>query len=148
MNTTQKLARLKELDKSDRDGIYERLKLANEVMLDTDWIEQSFHGSDIQAMDYLEVSFFSVLAGTYTLGAMLSMFRKYPDRESWSRYKYNINAMMIAMREDEKESREPRQAVNWKKLYEELREEVTKLRVQNAELRAELAEAKSLARVA
>lgn len=143
MNTTQKVAKLKELDRNDRETIYKRLSIAAEVMLDHEWIDRTFDGSEIAAAQFLESQCFSVLSGTYSLESLLRVYRHFPAEDDWKRYKYNLNAMMLVYREsisDDDGKPEPRERANWHQRYMELREELIQLKLENAELRVLIAE--------
>lgn len=139
-NTTQKLARLKQLNRDDLQNWFERLRLAAEVMEDHEWIAASFDGSDVKAMDYLATNAFALVSGIYTVGELIATYKKFPQRAQWDEYSCDLHTMVGLWRDSRKAPLEPKDRTNWRKRCEELQEENVQLRLQLADLRVEIAE--------
>lgn len=142
MNTTQKLARLKSLNRDDLENFFERLKLAAEVMQDHEWIAATFDGDDLKAMDYLAANAFSLVSGIYTVGELVATYKAFPHKLQWDEYGCDLHAMVGLWRETRKQpaTGEPKERINWRQKYEEMKEENIQLRLEIADLRVLLAE--------
>ena len=141
--TTQKIAELKTLCGDVKANMYQRVKLAFEILADVDWIERAHKGHTTQAMDYLQREGFPYV--TLTVGQLAEIFRKWPQESTWKEWDYDINAMWAELRSDKQPSRKAAHTFSWKARAEELkaelgqaRREVTKLEQKVAELSGEL----------
>jgi hypothetical protein len=137
MRTTEKVNLLKSRNGEDNRSLYERCKLATEVMADLEYIEEAHGGSDVLALDYLTDNCFSALknvGGWVTAGALIELYKAFPEEQQWQERKYNLQVMRDELRE-KVEDIPPRQTRNWKQLYEELREKYEELRDKYDELR-------------
>lgn len=172
--TTQKLARLKVLRDDAGANIYERCRLAAEVLADTDWIA-AIHGGSLDAAEQaVQDEYFADLGGYVTLGTLTDIYRTFPDEAEWKARKYNLQVMEAEWEEARAEEREvkPRVRPQYKVLAEEakeraekaerqaeqvetllsgerqsaarLREELETLRMENAELRGRVRELERL----
>ncbi len=141
--TTQKIAQLKQLGNDVKSNMYQRVKLAAEILLDIDWIEHAYKGHTTQAMDFLQREGFPYV--TLTVGQLASIYRKWPEESMWQDWNYDINAMWDELSSKKGPSRKSTNVVHWKEKAEllmaelaELRRQYAKLERQNAELSGEL----------
>lgn len=93
MRTTQVIAKLKEMAGKAGEAVYERLKLASQVLDDNAWIAEAHNGDEFAAQKAIEDGCFGDLCGAMTLGELLTVFRAYPSIEAW-RPHFNLKAMM------------------------------------------------------
>mgnify|MGYP005725305667 CR=1 FL=1 len=162
--TTQKIAELKEVSRNLRRNIYRSVKLAAEILSDTDWIAQ-VHGGNLDAAEAaIESEYFSAISGLLTLGTLLDIYRHFPSENQWIERNYNLSAMHAEWEDSRaEESKETLQGhrTSWKKEAEKLKKEldeattaisdrktliqrINDLEIENAELRGRLAELEKL----
>lgn len=141
--TTQKIAELKTLCGDVKGNMYQRVKLAFEILADVDWIEHAHRGKTSRAMDFLQHEGFPYI--TLTVGQLAAIYRKWPEESMWKEWDYDVNTMWGELRSDAKPTRKTTKVVHWKEKAEELRSELdelkrsyAKLEQMNAELKGEL----------
>ena len=126
--TKKTLADLKRRRDSGNQNMFEMIKGAERVIGDADWINE-FHGGDpIAAVESLEHEFFAMLAGSPTLGQLLTAIRKFPDESQWSEYRYSPRVMVDLSRESDVSDREPVVRHSYKKEADELQEQLSDLK--------------------
>lgn len=124
--TAQMLAELKKLAATAGNNLYERIKLASQVMADLDWIASVHGGNDLQAADALQDEFFRELGGFITLGKLIAMY-KGVSIEQWQEVKYDIAAVEAIYNEETRETHEKGVRTSWKKVAEERGERIEQL---------------------
>jgi chromosome segregation ATPase len=141
MTTKQKLVRLKELSRQAGANIFERCKLASEVLQDTDWLAQC--GDEFKARDLLQAEYFRDLSGFISIGRLVELYEKFPLESKWKEYKYDLAAMDSLEREMSATENDGLKGVRtaWKPLAEKFEREVTDLRqdLQSAHQKARIA---------
>lgn len=168
--TKRKLVRLRELASGAKQNIYERCKLASEILSDRDWIAIEHGGEYDAAQKALEDDFFSDVAGFIVLADLVQIYKQFPVEEKWRELRYNLAALKAAMRETTREpkaEKEPQKRATLAQLHEleqqvesagqraenlsrtisnqaeeitSLKDEVARLKKENAQLRRELLE--------
>jgi DNA repair exonuclease SbcCD ATPase subunit len=91
--TTQKLARLRDLAGQAGANIFERCRLAAEVLADITWVTQTHGGDEMAAMDALETEYFADYRDYITLGKLRQVYHEFPNETDWKDVKYNLAAM-------------------------------------------------------
>jgi hypothetical protein len=142
MTTSENLARLMQLRDQANDSLFERLHAAKEVLADREWVNTHFL-SDAEAKEHLRDIYFPQIAGMLSPAQLFELIERFPDRKVWEQYKFNLRVMLDLL----KPEREPRIASSGP-TKSELRDRVAELEVENAKLRAELAEVKADLRLA
>lgn len=146
--TTQLLAKLKRLAADARTNLYERIKLAAEVLEDRDWVAQSFDGDLAKAEEAVGQDYFSDVGRMYTLGTLLSVLKRFPKEAQWVEYRHDIHAL-VAVWESEHQPEEKTPSITRKratvaeleaaeKRIAELERELTRLRAENESLRQQI----------
>jgi hypothetical protein len=121
--SSQKRARLKELSRDVQSGIYEMLKLADEILRDPSYVDD--HGGEPALIDHLESVEFAHFGGNPSLLSMIRAYRHNKSRETWAEYRFNVRAMIeLAKPAPEGSSAE---RINWKVLAKELEAKVAHL---------------------
>lgn len=141
--TKQALSQLKKLVKEATNNVYARIRHADTVMQDTQWIEEVHDGSDLKAQDALQSEFFPDLNGYITLGKLRAMYHNVSEEE-WKKNRFDIAAVEIVY-ESQAESgpKDPRERTSWKKEAEKLADEVERYKLahkQSSELARKLQE--------
>lgn len=133
MTATQIEAKLKEMAHKSASVLYERLRLADQLLSDADWLAQ-FAGVLDDAEAYLGLEYFREFHGLVSLSKLVAMYRRVPH-EKWEEYKFDVAAIEI-LYDDEVVQREPtsHKRTSWKTLAGKLQEEVDELK---AKLRME-----------
>lgn len=145
--TTQRLAQLKNLADQAAENLYERIKLASEVLEDLDWIAECFGGSDLKAMDTLQADYFRDLGGFITMGELIRMYKTLP-KHVWEECRYNVAAVQVEYKNrTQPESTNEKKGggrPKWKEIAEEAQQRIETLERQveqlleaNQSLRAE-----------
>lgn len=88
----QKRAELKRLAKTARDGLYRMLQIVDELLSDVEYVDK-FKGES-QLIDDIEAKEFAHFGGSPSLSAMLRAYRANPKKGTWSKYNFNIAAMI------------------------------------------------------
>lgn len=102
-DTQRKLVRLRELGAKAGPSIYERCKLASEILADDGWIV-SQHGGDLDAAEKaIEDEHFADLSGFIVLNLLVAIYRKFPAESDWKELRYSLAAMRSRYREATKE---------------------------------------------
>lgn len=78
--------------------IYERAKLASEMLADREWLDAECGGDEGQGADYLTSHYFPDLGGLIQVETLVGMFRKLPE-EKWEEYRWNLKRLGIEWRE-------------------------------------------------
>lgn len=91
-------AMLRELaELRDKSGatLYKRLRLAQELLSDPDWVRSPSGGGGHEgaALDRLEDNYFADVCGALSLPNMLEVLRRVPDEAVWKANKYNLRRM-------------------------------------------------------
>lgn len=132
MTTTgQKHAKVKELAKRISTGIYEMLRLVDEILNDHEYLDSQ--GGEAAFMDSLAADEFCHFGGSPTVDQLIRAYRANPKRATWEEYRYNVWAM-IDLATPAKDAAAV-QRVNWKARCVELEAEVEKLKQYMADLR-------------
>ena len=92
--TKRLLAELKTLRDSGDANIYQRIKVAESVIDDADWLNEFHDGDPTAAVASLEHEFFSMLGGSPTLGQLITAYKTFPDESAWKEYRYNVRIMV------------------------------------------------------
>ncbi len=102
--TAQKVTRLDHLAGKAGHNIFERIKLASEVLEDRDYIASEYDGNYGALYDKV-AGYFPDLCGVLgtTLDGLRSLYREYPDEQQWAGEQYNI-AHMLAKHNEEARS--------------------------------------------
>lgn len=105
-NSREILAQLISLRNDAGSNLYHRLKLADQLLSDKDWVEDpSGGGGDASwALDRLEEDCFGPEAGM-SLPEMLEVLTAVPQESVWKQNRYNLKKMWLEMRERQDASR-------------------------------------------
>jgi hypothetical protein len=160
----QILAELKRIAPEGEANLFQRIKLAAELLADTDWLGEQHGGDEDRAGEWLEAEFFASLCGYVPLLKVVAVFRKFPSEATWAEYRYNLRALEALYDEarateagDQKPSRKTATLKQVQELEQKvseaeyaakrerteadrLRDEVAALKNENAELRGRVAE--------
>lgn len=131
--TSQLHADLKALAKKTRENIYDMLRIANTILEDAEYCDQ--FGSEAQLIEIMEADEFAHFGGRPSLAQMLRAYRANPKRETWSKYKFNI-AAMIELAKPVKEGEEV-ERINWKALAKQLQAKVEEWEATLADYRSQ-----------
>lgn len=71
---------------------YDRLKIADQLLQDKDWIAGNGQGSIDKALTYLEKRYFADLIGRLTLVGLLDVFH-HTSLADWKRHHFDFNAL-------------------------------------------------------
>lgn len=93
MNTASALAKLKEMAKRAGEGIFERAKLASQVLADDQWIVNACHGNRDEAIELLEKEYFPELSTVFSLDKLVTLYEKFQNIDDWIHHKFNLNAL-------------------------------------------------------
>ena len=93
MNTASALVKLKEMAKKAGETIFERAKLASQVLGDDVWLADACHGNWDEAIQYLEAEYFPELSVAFSLNKLVVLYEKFQSIEEWILYKFNLNAL-------------------------------------------------------
>lgn len=110
-SATARLRRLRELAVQTGAAIYERAKIAAELMADRDWYEVKFKsedgpGDEGQAADFLQAECFADLGGLISVVALVGMFKAFPEA-TWKEHRYNLRRLYVDWQKQTK-SEEPK----------------------------------------
>ena len=101
------LAELKTLAKSAKENIWMRIQLAEQVLADPHWVEDSFAGDQIAARDRLQKQYFHELHKTFTLGTLLQIYATFPEERMWHEHDFNLSTMRALWEEQTKKEKDP-----------------------------------------
>lgn len=150
MTGREMYAELVNLRNQAGQNIYQRLKIADQLLSNKDWVEDETQGGgDIsKACDRLEQDCFADLCGVLSLPQMLEIYKHYKSEKTWRDNKYNLRKMYWAMKEVQKPSKQNKQEptnppsddplVSLRKENKELRQQVSELQRENKRLRTTL----------
>ncbi len=128
MTTKQKLVELKKLAGVAGPNIYQRARIANEVLADKDWIAEQHEGDEFRAIAHLESEFFADLRGYITLGRLRELITAYSEERTWKELRYDLSALEAKHSEEHGEQPALRgQRTSWKAKAEQLSEQVDQL---------------------
>ena len=113
--TRELLARMKKLAAEGKENLWERIKVAAELVADHDWIASDHNGDELRAKDAIQMEYFHELNGTYTLGVLLAIYAEFPDESTWQEYRYNLSAMRALWEEARVSDEESRTRTSIKK---------------------------------
>jgi len=133
--TTKKLAALKQLCDVTGENLFERLKLADEVLSDREWVNISFI-SEAAARDHLAERYFPDIFGLVTTGELFQLIKAFPLKSNWEEHKYHVKAMLATIKDDSRQGRRKTEEPT----KSELREKVSELELELANVRLALAE--------
>lgn len=107
MNTQQIYIELVNLRNQAGTNIYQRLKLADQLLSDRDWVcrPDGGGGDESRAIDRLEDDCFGDLCGALSLPQMLEVMHATPDEKVWKQNKYNLRKMWQNMKDAQAASR-------------------------------------------
>lgn len=86
------LARLDQLRDASGQHIHERVRCAQLLMRDLEWLKQ-FEGLD-GALRYLEDDYFGDLCGAVTITQLFRILEHVPDPDEWKKAKYNLKLLL------------------------------------------------------
>lgn len=162
----QKFARLEALAQQTGAAIYERVKIAHEIMSDKTYLDERYEGDDLKCAEEIQEKYFADIGGLMSVYHLVEVFRAYPTEEVWKKNRYNLKAMRAQWLEDHPEPKNEghasRRSVTLKDLQvkeeqieelscavkrnekaaERMEDELTKLREENRKLREENAHLK------
>ena len=95
--TTEKLVELKELAGMAGKNVFRRIKLADEVLSDKDWIAASFDGQEDKALAIVENEYFTDFRGFITVGEMRQVYRWCGIESRWAEYASRPESQCDAM---------------------------------------------------
>lgn len=126
ITTTQKLAQLKQLAADAKTNLYQRVKLAVEILADRQYVD-SVHGSEDKAMHFLQSEGFPYIEKT--VGQLVAIYNRFPNEDDWDKRNYNLTVMWDEVKAAKKKQGKPTdERVSWKQKYEELEQEYELLR--------------------
>jgi len=140
MTTSQKRAELKRVSKAAKDGVWQMLNLADEILSDHEYVDQ--FGSEAELIDQLEADEFSHFGGTPKLTAMLRAYRANPAKGTWAENGFNL-WVMIDLAAPASDS-PPKQYTNWKQRAKEAEAKVEELEAELSQLKETLADYKAM----
>ena len=91
-NPGKALKRLHELHGQAGPNIYERIRLASELLANRQWVESQHTGDEAKAGDWLQEQYFQDIGGLISVYMMRSMYDALPE-STWKEYKYNLKAL-------------------------------------------------------
>lgn len=106
--TKKRFIRLKELAADAYSNIYERVKLASEVLKDSDWIIETYDGDSFVAREAVQSEYFADLGGYVKLPTLLNILDMFPTEETWRHNRYDLRAMEIEYANAQKSNKEPK----------------------------------------
>lgn len=92
----KRLGRLKDLAQKSGKMIYERARLAAEMLADREWLDEVHEGDEGKAIDWLAGEYFADIS--IQLEAMVGIFRSFPEAV-WAEHRFSLNRLLIAWRE-------------------------------------------------
>lgn len=128
--TSQKRAELKRISKAAKDGVWNMLRLADEILSDHEYVDR--FGSEAELIDQMETDEFSHFGGNPKLSAMLKAYRANPGHITWQEYHFNIWAM-IELATPAPQPR-PHERTDWKKIAQEAEAKVAETKAENQRL--------------
>lgn len=165
------LRRLEELFGQAGPNIFERVRLATELLDNRHWLDHSeYKGDQAAAAEALQEKFFRDIGKLISIFRLCDVFRRFPEEKEWRALGYDLKAMWFKYQEatsTEGEKEKPRAQRHTAKLKEleatqekvtdlefrlkkadisasdkdamivQLRQEVERLKLENAELRGE-----------
>lgn len=120
MDAGKKRAKLKQLATTIRKGIFEMIKIADELLSDFAYVDQ--FGGEAALIEDMENKEFAHFGGSPSLGQLLRAYRESPDEKTWKEYDYNVWAMIELSRPVKEKA--PVERINWKQLCKELQAQV------------------------
>lgn len=162
--TKEIMVSLKKLSAEGEKNLFQRVKLAAELLEDFDWIAEFHDGNEDMAAEAVQASYFASLCGYVPLLKVVAIYRKYPKETIWQEYAYNLKALELIYDADRKQeagmqkssvkratlaqmaeleaqlSEAKAKGAAAKAELDTLREEAQKLREENAQLRVRLVE--------
>ena len=115
-------AELKQLGTKSQGTLYRRLQIADTLLKSEEFMEQ-FGGKLDEAEDQIAADGFPVLAGTYSVGELMVLFREFP-KARWEEYRYNLKAMQALYDEQRASEGETRERKSWKETAQQSAEEL------------------------
>ncbi len=100
MTSHEVYARLITLRKRAGRVIFERVRLADTLLSDNDWVSHPEHGGGDQsvAIDRLEADAFGDLCGAVSLPDLLEIYHHVPREEDWRKAKFNLRRLHAEVR--------------------------------------------------
>lgn len=133
--TETRIAELKALGTGARQCMYQRVRLAWEIVSDKKWLKEAMMGDVNKAYDFLLHVGFAELTDVFTVGELISIMTHFPDESTWTEYAYNLHALRRLVRQKEKGEPGSLKRMSWKARAEALEQENAELRAENAELK-------------
>lgn len=130
MTTKEKLVELKSLMATAGRNVFQRCKLATEILADQDWIAEACDGSELKAIELIEDQYFSDLRGFITVGRLRQLYQAYSEEREWAEFRYDLGAMEAKYREDHPADINRGERKSWKQVAEALQEEVERLKME------------------
>lgn len=93
MTPEQIKARLDNLAGQAGKVMFERVRLAAELMANLQWVCREFRGDDRAAREYLEARYFGEMMGTVHLGQLFTLYSRFPDPDEWKVRQWNVQKM-------------------------------------------------------
>jgi hypothetical protein len=95
----EKESQLQTLAQAVGERYHTRAKLAYELLGNIPWVEQKHKGSVSAARKYLEETYFLELSGSMNLGHLIAIYRAFPDRKDWEKYRYHLTRLYAEVKE-------------------------------------------------
>ena len=105
MNSAEKVARLKAMARKAGKAIYDRTKMASEVLADKAWLDSEHLGDYDKALACLQEECFPELSKAFSLGRLLALYATFPDHAFWARCRYNLMALWAEYEDRQAEGR-------------------------------------------
>lgn len=116
MGSKQKRKELKKLARDHRSGLYQMLKLTDELLSDPAYIDE--YGGEDALIEELEADEFAHFGGSPKLQQMVQAYRQNPKLATWDKYQHNIWAM-IDLAKPSNPNAEAKERTNWKAIAQE-----------------------------
>ncbi len=89
----EKFSRLQVLSNEAGPALFERIKIASEIMSDTGYIEARYANDEEACSEELGRKYFLDLAGLMSVWQLVEVFRAFPNEEIWKEDSYNLKVL-------------------------------------------------------
>lgn len=107
-NSRQLLARLKSLLGEAGRNYYERIKIAESLLTDRQWVASEHGGDDYKAAEVLEDEYFHDLCGLMGLWDLLHIYRRFPELKDWEANGFHLRKMFDQLKAEHRPVRTER----------------------------------------
>lgn len=91
--TSEKIVMLRTMLGKAGEMHYSRIKLAQEIISDKEWLVTNFNGDQILAGEALEKNYFGDLCGAISFWRLLRIIEEFPNIKDWKEHKFNLTKM-------------------------------------------------------